>query len=123
MASFAEVQYCIYADKTLADKVGGWSIKRPKMCWRIIGMVTYLPFSRVSLRFEFQSFDNLSKMKLNFFQIYLLDKTINRATKNFKSLFSPLKINKILKFSLVYLGAELLFLSFLIATIFKVFYF
>ena len=34
MVSFADVQYCIYA-----DKAGGWDPKRPKICWRNIGMV------------------------------------------------------------------------------------
>ena len=34
MASFADIQYCIYA-----DKVGGWGPKRPKICSRNIGMV------------------------------------------------------------------------------------
>ena len=34
MASFDDIQYCIYA-----DKVGGWGPKRPKICSRTIGMV------------------------------------------------------------------------------------
>ena len=34
MAIFADVQYCIYA-----DRVGGWVRKSPKTCRRSIGMV------------------------------------------------------------------------------------
>ena len=31
MAIFADVQYCI-----CADKVGRWGLKRPKICWLVI---------------------------------------------------------------------------------------
>ena len=36
MAIFSDVQYCI-----CADKVGRWGLKRPKICWRNIGMVPF----------------------------------------------------------------------------------
>ena len=36
MTSFADVHYCIYA-----DKMGGWVQKRPKICRRNIGMILY----------------------------------------------------------------------------------
>ena len=39
MDSFADVQYCIYA-----NKVGGWGPKKTKICWRNTWMVPYQNF-------------------------------------------------------------------------------